>query len=122
MLLDYLQKEKDALKSVKVHRFSALYDRIRSYEAGAPIPEEFCPTEERRSLIDSWIAESQGSSDPLTRLKGILENPETYGAFWRGFSEGLAKAGHPELLKDIEKFKEEIERGIISASSSREGE
>jgi len=56
-LRKYLQQEKKVLETIKVGRFSKLYDRIRELEKGKPIPEDFCPAEDRRQVIETWIRE-----------------------------------------------------------------
>ena len=55
-LLAYLQQEKEVLTSVKVGRFSSLYRRMEAIEKGQECPpEDFCPAEDRKEFIESWI-------------------------------------------------------------------
>lgn len=54
-LLKYLKQEKEVLQDIKGERFSRLYDRIYELESGTPPPEDFCPAENRKELIEAWI-------------------------------------------------------------------
>ena len=62
-LLRYLQQEKQALQTVKVHRFSRLCERIRQMESGVQPPEDFCPAEDRKDFIEEWIRETNAGED-----------------------------------------------------------
>jgi adenylosuccinate lyase len=54
-LREYLAREKEALSRVKSNRFARLYTQLRSLEQGEPVPEAFCPAEDRRHVIEDWI-------------------------------------------------------------------
>jgi adenylosuccinate lyase len=51
----YLTQEKAALSEVKSEQFKRLYDQLRNIEQGEPLPQAFCPAEDRRQIIDRWI-------------------------------------------------------------------
>ncbi len=65
-LLSYLLREQETLKSVTTSRFAELRAQIDSYEAGADIPDDLCPTDERRSAIEAWRALAENSPDPVS--------------------------------------------------------
>jgi len=59
-LRTYLAEEKLALDNIKSERFARLHDRIRSIEQGEPPPNDFCPAEDRRQVMEAWIKEARG--------------------------------------------------------------
>ncbi len=84
----YLDQERKALASVKVHRFSHLYDEILAVEKGQPLPEAFCPAEDRRDFIETWINEGVNSGVRVEKAitknlkRGRIKIPSTNCLSW----------------------------------------
>lgn len=53
----YLEAEREVLRSVGREHVEHLVRRIAEVERGAQLPEDFCPAEDRRTMIERWIAE-----------------------------------------------------------------
>lgn len=59
-LSKYLKKEAQVLKTIKVGRFSVLYDKLRAAEEGLEVePWRKVSTERRRGFIEAWIEEEE---------------------------------------------------------------
>ena len=72
-LREYLAKEKDALRSIKAGRFSRLHDQIVAVEKGQPVPEDFCPAENRKELIEAWIREASPLAEQEEEIEALTE-------------------------------------------------
>jgi hypothetical protein len=47
------------LSNTKTERFGAIYEQLRALEVGETAPKGFCPAEDRKKLIKTWIEESK---------------------------------------------------------------
>lgn len=55
----YLDVERETLRVVREARFVGLISQIKAAEASGGLPDDFCPAEDRRTMIERWIAESE---------------------------------------------------------------
>jgi len=55
----YLAQEKAVLSNAESVRFARFYDQLRNIENGEPLPQAFCPAEDRRRVIEDWMETRQ---------------------------------------------------------------